>query len=220
MSESRSKFAPMIAAMTEYRVALGMSAHTLSTQLKRFDRYCAEKRPEHDAITKELVFDWLAELAEDGSVNVNNHCSAIRQLAEYMNAVGEYAYVLPDGFYPYKPGFTAYVFSDAELSALFAAMDSLPMNPKNNEALVAPVLFRLIYTCGLRPNEGRELRRERINFETGEILITNTKKKKDRLVVMSPDMLSLCREFDNRRSPSREYFFAAMSGNAYSSAQI
>jgi integrase len=167
-----------------------------------------------------LVFEWLAELAEDGSVNVSNHASAVRQLAEYMNATGRYAYVLPDGFYPYKSGFAAYVFSDAELSALFAAIDSLPDKPKSNEALVAPALFRLIYTCGLRPNEGRELRRERVNLETGEILVTNTKKKKDRLVVMSKDCLNLCREFDNALSPNREYFFPQLNGNVYSSSQV
>jgi site-specific recombinase XerD len=132
-----------------------------------------------------------------------------------MNAIGQYAYVLPTGFYPYKSGFTAYVFSDSELSALFTAIDSLPNNAKNNEALVAPVLFRLIYTCGLRPNEGRELKRKNIELDTGEIYVTNTKKKKDRLVVMSPDMLNLCREFDDPLSPEREYFFPQLSGKLY-----
>ena len=42
---------------------------------------------------------------------------------------------------------------------------------QKNEIL--PVLFRLIYTCALRPNEGRELLAENDNLETGEILITH-----------------------------------------------
>ena len=41
---------------------------------------------------------------------------------------------------------------------------------------MAPVLYRLIYTCGLRPREGRELKTENINLKTGEILIVQTKK--------------------------------------------
>ena len=45
------------------------------------------------------------------------------------------------------------------------------------------MLFRLIYACGLRPNEGRNLRISDINFETGELFITKTKRRKERIVV-------------------------------------
>ena len=137
-----------------------------------------------------------------------------------MNAVGQTAYVLPTGFYPYKSSFTAYVLSDTELSALFAVIDSLPNNPKNNEATVAPVLFRLIYTCGLHPNEGRELKRKNINLDNGEIKIVETKKKKERLVVMSQDMMNLCRKFDSTFSLEREYFFQQLNGKTYTSSQV
>ena len=73
----------------------------------------------------------------------------------------------------------------------------------------------MIYTCGLRPNEGRELRRESINFRTGEIQITNTKRKKERTVVMSNDMLALCKKYDGRRevfAKSNEFFFPSWGG--------
>jgi integrase len=220
MNNFRSSFAPMITAMLEYRTALGLSEKTAVSPLKCFDIYCTEHNRECETLTKEMVFGWLGILAEDGAVNVSSHANAVRRLAEYMNAVGQPAYVLPNGFYPYKSGFSAYVFSDAELSALFAAIDSLPRNPKSSESLVAPVLFRLIYTCGLRPNEGRELKRKYVNLDNGEIKIINTKKKKERLVVMSPDMLTLCREFDSTLSPEREYFFPQLNGNPYTASQV
>jgi integrase len=220
MSSYKSRFAAEIAAMMEYRVALGMSANTLKQQMRRFDGYCAEHCPECDEISKELVFNWLGELFEEGAVGLSSYASAIRQLAEYMNAVGKSAYVLPTGFYPYKSGFTAYIFTDKELSALFSAIDSLSPNGRSNEAIVAPVLFRLIYTCGLRPNEGRELKRKNVNLENSEIMITETKKKKDRLVVMSPDMLKLCREFDAVLSQERKYFFPQANGKAFTASQV
>lgn len=220
MNNFKSKFAPMITAMLEYRVALGLSEKTSSAQLKHFDSYCTGSRPECNEISKELVFDWLGELLESGVINISSYAGAVRNLAEYMNAVGQPAYVLPPGFYPYKSGFTAYVFSNVELSVLFAAIDSLPMNPKSNESIVAPVLFRLIYTCGLRPNEGRELRRKNVNLNSGELKIVETKKKKERLVVMSPDMLNLCRQFDSVLSAEREYFFPQANGKAYTSSQL
>jgi integrase len=82
----------------------------------------------------------------------------------------------------------------------------------------------LIYTCGLRPNEGRELKREDINLKTGEILITNTKWKKERLVVMSNDMLAMCRAYDQRReifARDSVYFFPSWDGGgAFGTYQI
>jgi site-specific recombinase XerD len=76
------------------------------------------------------------------------------------------------------------------------------------------VLFRLIYTCGLRPNEGRELLTDKINFDTGEILITKTKRHKERIVVMSDDMRDYCEAFNNARTQagSAAYFFTGQDG--------
>ncbi len=108
-----------------------------------------------------------------------------------------------------------YIFSDSELSSLFSAIDTLPEDKKiPYTRQMLPVLFRLIYTCGLRPQEGRELKRRNINFQTGEILITNTKKKKERFVVMSDDMLMLCRRYDKMRQffyEDNPYFFPGSS---------
>ena len=39
-------------------------------------------------------------------------------------------------------------------------------------------MLRLIYTCGLRPGEGLRLKKENVNLESGEMLITETKLKK------------------------------------------
>ena len=112
-----------------------------------------------------------------------------------------------------------YIFSDTELAALFRASDQL--KPKKSDAfapVIAPVLFRLIYTCGLRPGEGNELKRGNINFDTGEILIAKNKQKKQRIVVMSDDMLTFCRRYDNQRSffaSESDFFFPAKQGNPY-----
>jgi integrase len=84
------------------------------------------------------------------------------------------------------------------MSALFTAIDTLPTfrdEPFLHQ--IAPALFRLTYTCGLRPNESRELLRENINFDTGEILITHTKCAKERIVVMSDD---IAEQLNNKRS--------------------
>ena len=216
MSKLTSQFASPIEAMLEYRAALGLSESTLNASLIKFDRYCSEHYPDCSVLTKELALEWLSVR---GSGSVSGDASAIRQFSRYLTAIGQEAYVLPDGFYSAKSTFMPYIFSDIELSMFFRAADALPDRGKTNEVVIAPVLFRLIYTCGLRPNEGRELLRENVNLSSGEMLITKTKWKKERTVVMSADMLSLCNKYDARLSPEREYFFPRCDGEPYTTTQ-
>ena len=62
--------------------------------------------------------------------------------------------------------YTPYIFTDAELLALFQKSDNQKADPRNplSPDIIATV-YRLIYFCGLRPNEGREIRRNDIDTD-------------------------------------------------------
>ena len=223
MSEFISGFAPRIDAMFDYRAACRYKRTTHRPYLLRFDKFCADNFPEETELTREIVHAWV-DSETITPRGLTGAASTIRQFGKYLNAVDEEAYILPDKFAPSRTASTPYLFTDDELSALFAEIDRLPQ--KKSEPFlheIAPVLFRLIYTCGLRPNEGRELLTENVNLTTGEILITNTKKNKERIVVMSDDMLSLCRRYDARRNifgNGSLYFFPASDGNTIINATV
>lgn len=75
----------------------------------------------------------------------------------------------------------------------------------------------------LRPREGRELKTENINFQTGELFITHTKRNKDRIVVMSDDMRKLAVAYNEKRKifgKENEYFFPSWSGRSLSQRQV
>ena len=223
MTEFKSRFSDKLEGMLSLRVTRGYKRETHSRGLARFDRFCAGTFPQADTLSREIVHAWLGSESKDAR-NLSASASAIRQLGKYLNSMGEEAYVLPDKFTPNKGKFVPYIFTDSELAALFAAIDSLPpdsMEPFLTE--IAPVLFRLIYTCGLRPGEGRELLTENIDFDTGEILIAHAKHNKERKVVMSDDMLALCREYEKKRvifGNGSRHFFPSSSGQAICSAKL
>lgn len=133
-------------------------------------------------------------------------------------------YILPEKYTPLKSRAAVYLFTDMELTALFSAIEQLPPTKKEpflNE--IAPTLYRLIYTCGLRSSEGRELLTKNINLKTGEILITHTKRNKECFVVMSDDMLTLSRKYDQRRRIfccDNPYFFPSANGNALTTETV
>jgi integrase len=199
--------APDINAMLDYREALGHSRKSQSSQLKSLDKFCADVCPEATTLTKDIVIGWL----EEQHSGISQKATVARTLGEYLKAIGKDSYVLYQNYLRAPSRHPAYIFTDDELAVLFCAIDTTKQS--NKEPFlheIAPVLYRLIYTCGLRPNEGRELKCENINLKTGEALITDTKWKKERMVVMSGDMLSMCRLYDKRReifARGSEYFF-------------
>ncbi len=205
-----SCFAEYIQGMISARAALGYAEEPYAAALHSFDRYCSDSYPECNELTERLVMSWVLK-DNDDTKGVQGRARAIRLLAQYMNLSGQEAYVLPDRYFGNPKPKEVYMFTDAELSRLFSAIDALPESSRvPHSHLMLPVMFRLIYTCGLRPQEGRELHRRNINFQTGEILITNTKKKKERFVVMSDDMFALCRRYDKMRQffyEDNRYFF-------------
>ena len=95
-----------------------------------------------------------------------------------------------------------HILSDRELEAFFKEIDSYCPGGSGarNRHLVRlsheyKVLFRMIYTCGLRNSEAAGIGVPEVDLNTGVLTILNAKKQKDRLVYMAEDMTCLCREY-------------------------
>jgi len=223
MNRFASAFADKLDAMLEYRVACGFKKDSHLRNLLKFDAFCFEHFQDASALNHEIVHSWLDNETKLG-YGFNGIAGSIRQFGKYLNAIGEDAYVLPEKFGHHVNRLIPYILTDTELSALFASIDKLPTdNAEPFLAEIAPVLFRLIYTCGLRPNEGREILHSNINHDTGEVLIDHTKRNKERIVVMSDEMLAMCREYDFRRgvfSKGNPYYFPSNSGSAFTAPKL
>lgn len=219
MSNFTSAFAPKLEAMLEFRTAHGFKQQTHLGNLHRFDRFCTEHYPNSTELTPEIVYHWLDTETVLNPQTLTNRACTIRQFGLYLSAVDEEAFVLTEKFCTNRKQNIPYNFTDAELTALFSEIDKLSADkgePHLNE--IMPTLLRLTYTCGLRPNESRELLYENVDLKSGVLTILNTKKHKDRIVVMSDDMLALCRCYDNKRTifaNGNPYFFPSSNGGAF-----
>jgi integrase len=216
MSGLTSVFASLIDAMLDYREALGYSRATHSANLQAFDRYCAERGTDKAALSKSLVWEYMDALNAKKRSGMREKAATLRLFGKYLCAIGKTAYIMPDEMFAPAKTEPPYIFTNLELGALFRAIDAFPESNSDHVAKIFPTLFRLIYTCGLRPNEGRELFTQNINFDTGEILITKTKRHKERIVVMSDDMLDFCETYSNASAGYRkntDYFFPTQDGD-------
>jgi len=221
MYEFSSGFADDIRAMVTFREQIGTT--TYEYLLLVFDRFCRKYYPNATILTREIILDWLSNERERHN-HIELNAVAVRQLGKFMAAENKPAYILPNNALPTRPQSTPQILTDIELQELFSASDHLEYPYPNSYAnIVAPVLFRLLYTCGLRPNEGRELRREHVDLTSGNILIVHNKQKKERIVVMSDDMRKLCVEYEQKWriiADDNPYFFPGENNQPYTAQQL
>lgn len=207
--------------MIELKVSLGGSANTYLPRAMAFDAFCFDRRIESCELSKALALDWLKESMRSGNHVANTNAAFLRGFAFYLNSIGKEAYSIPDRFMSGKNIFVPYIFTDTELRNIFSAIDCFRTRGNRLLPLTLSTYFRLTYTCGLRPREGRELKRYDVDLRTGEIQIANSKRHRSRIVVMSSDMLSLMKRYVLARDavmPNSEYLFPNAKGGHYTAA--
>ena len=218
----QSNFKEYIIGLLEQKHSLGFPYRVSEEILYRFDRLCFEHFPHENQLTKEIGLSFAVINPTEKASSFQNRLAPIRELAKYMNRLGINAYVIPTEISPKeKQRAVPHVFTDRELKLFFSASDKLVWNERcRMRHLAVPVIFRLMYCCGLRPTEVRVLKTENIDFSSGILKIEESKGHKDRMVVMSDDVLVLCRKYyalvqnDDLQS---DYFFPAQieHGNCY-----
>ncbi|MEX1030740.1 MAG: tyrosine-type recombinase/integrase [Paenibacillaceae bacterium] len=212
----KSCYGPMIDNFLEYKQSLGYSRSTYEGFLADFDKYCSLNYPNETVLTKEQALKWGIRRKTEQQSGYRRRLASLREFGKFLKATSEPTYIFPSGHAGSSPQYTPYIFTDEELSKFFEATDRLEMNKQSpNRHIVLPVLLRLIYFCGLRPNEGRELKTADVDLEGGILLIRGNKTHKERFVPMSDDVLNLCRRYADNLPYRNEYFFQNPDGNPY-----
>ncbi len=215
--EYTSGFASDIRDMLAFKTALGRKASSFAADLLCFDRFCANAYPNDIVLTQEIALAWCMDGRKQKAAP--HRMEKIRGFGEYLVTVGKPAYVLPTALIPKRKAELPYLLTDSELKKFFAATDNYPhrINSPLLEYTVA-VIFRLIYACGLRPQEARRLQRKDFDFKKSTIYIEESKWCKDRRLVVDASMMALCRKYDTIAHdyfPDRTVFFPNRNGMMY-----
>lgn len=159
----------------------------------RFDKFLVQNNYSLDYISKELIDRWSVQLDTGKKNTRNDRVSKVRGFCEYLNSAGIKAYVSYAKLSGEKT--TPYILSKDEIITLFGVIDKESQNRDSikHYPFMLPVLYRLLYTCGLRNNEACRLKTADVDFGTSVLRILDTKNNRDRLVYMSKDMCSLLR---------------------------
>ncbi len=182
--------------------------------LNNFDIFCSTFYPEAKSISVEIGQKWAVTKPNESAVTFQNRLAPVRELARYIQRLGIEAYIIPIGIGPKcsrEKKNSPHIFTENELNHFFMVVDSLPINKRCTlRHLALPVIFRLLYCCGLRPTEARILQTEDIDLSTGILKVRESKGHKDRIVLVPPDLLEICQNYYNllkKICPESKYFF-------------
>lgn len=203
-----------IQGMLDYKESLGFSRKTYESYLNDFGKYFFGAG--HTDFTAETVRLWCERRDTETPESFRRRVTPLRKLSKYMYAMGYTEYVVPSSIFPITHRNTPYIFTDSELQCLFAESDKEPYCKASPcRHLIIPVIYRLIYFCGLRPNEGRELKRSDFCYKDRTLYIRKNKAHRERLIPVSDDVAAMCHEYlEKSRAvfPDTEYLFPSPTG--------
>ena len=219
-----SVFAPYEDEYIGIHRALGKKFNTRTACANQFDRYCIENEIQSPVLSEEL-FNGFCELRpNEAPMNRYHRVNFVREFAHFLSERGVES---PIRFYPArmpKSGFMPHIFTADEITRFFEAADKMkPANYAIIRHLIIPLLFRVLYCCGLRLGEALHLKNGDVDLQAGTLLIRNAKGDRDRLVPMSESLAQLCREYraDSQvRDFGGEYFFPSPDRGFYGNSSI
>lgn len=226
MPDFTGPIAAQLKGFLEEKRALGYKYTSESWRLLQIDRLSRELDIPPNTLPQELVDAWSKRTPTESTKTWHARITVTAQLTEYF-----IAHDLPCTKTIIRtedscsgPAFIPHIFTDDEVRRLFEAADSInaPLcSPHRRD--VASLLFRVLYSCGLRLSEALLLTVKDVDTENDVITVKGGKGNVDRFVPMSRQLSNRCRIYKNsvlNGADDARIFFAAPDGEKYSNSTV
>jgi len=197
----------------EFKRSLGFKYEYEPKCLSRFCRFADEKGVNDIEITKELAVEWCSPKPYESKKSRAHRITCVRQFGIFLSNMGYSAYILPEQKLTYvSNGFVPYIFSHDEIKRLIKAVDQTTERRVSKEMhLSLPVIFRILYSSGLRVSEVCGLKVKDVDLENGILKLKETKNGTERYIPLSESVHKACIEYSDKVSwmSDEDYFFRA-----------
>jgi len=211
-----SVFADIFTEYIELNRAVGKKYNCDADCLGKFDEWCQHADVTDTLLPQSIYEQWCEKRAHENMATQRIRVDAVNRAVAFMRSRGYCNFTpRPCSRHLAKNSYIPYIFSKDELLRFFSAADNL--KPRAVAPLahkVFPLMFKMIYCCGMRKSEAINLRPVDVDIKNGILTVLNAKHNKDRLIPMSESLTTLCREYvDEVLPPDSPYFFPAPDGN-------
>ena len=179
-------FAETVHEFIQYKRSVGFKYADEPKCLSRFCRFSEEQGVTEIEISRSLAERWIAPREGESEKSRSHRITCIRQFAIYLNNLGYDAYIVPEVKGLNHNSFVPYIFTHEQITSVTKAADETePREVVRNMHLALPVIFRILYGCGLRVSEVVGLRYKDVNLEEGILTIREAKTDRDRYIPLS-----------------------------------
>ena len=188
-------FAPMCELFVTQKRAAGLKYDQQAMLLRMFDNFSKDYDIQNYTITEELALDWCSLRQNEKEISRHSRVGEMQRFSVFLSKQGFQSYLL-SGLPKKGELHMPYIFSSDEVKRIFIRLDSLEFtNASPVRHLSFPLLFRVLYGCGLRISETLALLKHDVNIDTGILYIRHGKNDSERIVPMSSTMTEACRRY-------------------------
>lgn len=205
-------FAETAREFIQYKRSAGYKYADEPKCLSRFCRFSEEQGVAGIEITRSLAEKWTEPREGESGKSRSHRITCVRQFAIYLNSLGYDAYVMPEVKGLCRSPFVPYIFTHGQIASVIRAADETePREASRNMHLSLPVIFRILYGCGLRVSEAVSLRCKDVNLEDGILTIREAKTDRDRYIPLSDTVKEACVSYADKTwwEKDSDFFFPA-----------
>lgn len=217
------EFRELLEAFVQHKRNLGYKYDATREGLYRFSIFTLSYSIENKVLSKELVSDWTLKRKNESLRCWGHRSSDLRQFALYLQNLGYNVFIPPKIHKARRSEYIPYIFTHEEIRHFFRAVDSIKPHTRSNQNAIYPLLFRLLYCCGIRISEAIHLKIADCDFDKGVLFIRESKFNKDRIIPMSTslaDMFVRYHTLFNRNNSQEDYYFRNKNGNPLKRKQV
>lgn len=199
--------------------ALGFKYHEEERVLHIFNDF-SEGFDCSDGLSRELVLAFTKKQPQWSPGTHGHFISILRQFAGFLKGHGIAAYMCePQRKKTTYDKFKPYIFTEGQIALLFEKADSI--EPSKSSPLMHvfyPVLFRVLYGCGLRISEALKLRVKDVDLAEGILYINDPKNHRDRIAPMEASLMryvAYYAKIANTLAGDKDYFFRTPKGGMF-----
>ena len=188
--------ANLIQEYIKYRRSLGCKYAIISDFITMDKFFITMNKINDVGITRDECDEWCKKRSFE---KIGTQCGRVNKMINFSKFLSQL------GYKSYKPfpvkfvkTFKPYIFSHEEINEIFIAADKLTCDKKHSCRNMLYIYFRLLYSTGIRRNEGISLTIADVNLIKGTILIRNPKNGKDRILPLSESMLAAMQKYSDK----------------------
>lgn len=194
-----------------YKISMGYKYKTGEFYLKSLIKFLVENNQKYSVPKKDFLIAWCQEV-KFFKGSMYNRIGIAREFSKFLILKGyDNAYIIPRKYGIKLEKHLPYFFTREEITDFFHSCDHIKRRKENpGRELVIPIIFRLLYCCGLRCKETRTLLCDHVNLEKRYIDILQSKNLKSRRIFINEELANVLRNYEIKISiifPKRTYFF-------------